>query len=295
VAFRSGFVAVVGRPNVGKSSLVNALVGTKVSIVSDKPQTTRHVVRGVLTGPDFQAVFTDTPGYHKPRTPLGDRLNRRVEEAVAEVDAVLLVVDAASGVGRGDAFVAQREVAPFRGPKLCAVNKVDLLRRHAEVPQLQAASDLAGFDHVIPTSAKTGRGLPELRALIAAALPEGDPLFPQDQATDQSMELRIAEVVREKALVLTREEIPHSIAVVVEEIERDNETGFVTVSCRLFVERESQKGIVIGRGGGMLREIGTRARMELEEVLGARVHLEIRVKVQKEWQRDPVAMDRWGL
>ena len=271
------------------------MVGTKVAIVSDKPQTTRHVVRGVMNGEDYQAVFTDTPGYHKPRTLLGERLNRRVDDAVADVDAVLHVVDAASGVGRGDAFVASREVAPFRGPKLCAVNKVDRLRGHAEVPQLQAAAALADFDHIVPTSARTGRGIEELTRLIAEALPAGPPLFPPDQVTDQPLELRIAEVVREKALALTREEIPHSVAVMVDEWQRDDVTGFVTVSCLVYVERESQKGILIGKGGATLREIGTRARVELEAILGSRMHLDIRVKVLREWQRDPAAMARLGL
>jgi GTP-binding protein Era len=295
VTFRSGFVAVVGRPNVGKSSLVNILVGTKVAIVSDKPQTTRMVVRGVMNGPDHQVVFTDTPGFHKPRTPLGERLNRRVEDAVTDVDAVLHVVDAAAGVGRGDAFVAEREVAPFPGPKLCAVNKVDLLRGHAEVPQLAAAAELASFDHVIPTSATTGRGMEELRSALVEVMPQGEPLFEPDQATDQPIELLVAEIVREKALALTREEVPHSIAVVTEEIERDPDTGLVRISCRIMVERESQKGIVIGRSGQMLKQIGSRARPELEAILGSKVFLELRVKVLREWQRDPSAMDRLGL
>jgi GTP-binding protein Era len=295
VTFRSGLVAVVGRPNVGKSSLVNALVGTKVAIVSDKPQTTRMVVRGITNGPDHQVVFTDTPGFHKPRTPLGERLNRRVEDAVADVDAVLQVVDAAAGVGRGDAFVAEREVTPFPGPKLCAVNKVDLLRGHAEVPQLAAAADLASFDHVIPTSATTGRGIDDLRSAIVEAMPEGVALFGPDQLTDQPIELRVAEIVREKALAVTREEIPHSIAVVAEEIERDPHTGLVRIACRILVERESQKGIVIGRGGEMLKRIGSRAREELELILGSKVFLELRVKVLRDWQRDPSAMDRLGL
>jgi GTP-binding protein Era len=239
-------------------------------------------------------VLTDTPGYHRPRTPLGERLNRRVEEAVAGVDGVLLVVDGASGVGRGDAFVAAREVRPFSGPKHCAVNKIDLLRGHDVVPQLAAAADLAPFDHVVPVSARTGRGLGELRDAMIAELPEGLPLYPVDQATDLPLEMRIGEIVREKALALTREEIPHSIAVTVEELERDGEAGLTRISCLVMVERDSQKGIVIGRGGAMLKQIGTKARAELELLLGARVFLELRVKVLREWQRDPRALNRLG-
>jgi GTP-binding protein Era len=288
-------VAVVGRPNVGKSSLVNAMVGTKVAIVSDKPQTTRFGVRGVLTGEGHQIVFADTPGYHRPRTALGDRLNRRVDDAVSSVDAVLLVVDAAAGVGRGDAFVAERHVSEFAGPKLCAVNKVDLLRRHAEVPQLQAAAGLADFDEVVPTSARTRRGLDVLRRVLVAAMPEGPPMFPPDQVTDQPVELRVAEMIREQALAVTREEVPHSVAVVVEEIERDELTGFVRVSCSVLVERESQKGILVGKGGETLKGIGTGARRQLEALFGAKVHLDLRVKVLKDWQRDPRALDRLGF
>jgi GTPase len=274
--------------------MINALVGEKVAIVSDKPQTTRLAIRGVVTGDGYQLVLTDTPGYHRPRTPLGERLNRRVEEAVAGVDGVLLVVDGASGVGRGDAFVAAREVRPFSGPKHCAVNKIDLLRGHDVVPQLATAADLAPFDHVVPVSARTGRGLGELRDAMIAELPEGLPLYPVDQATDLPLEMRIGEIVREKALALTREEIPHSIAVTVEELERDGEAGLTRISCLVMVERDSQKGIVIGRGGAMLKQIGTKARAELELLLGARVFLELRVKVLREWQRDPRALNRLG-
>jgi GTP-binding protein Era len=294
-AFRSGFVAVVGRPNVGKSSLINLLVGQKVAIVSDKPQTTRWPIRGVLNGPNFQIVFTDTPGFHKPRTLLGERLNTVVGEAVGDVDEVLLVVDGAAGIGRGDAFVAQQQVARQRGPKICAVNKVDLLRHRAEVPQLAAAAGLHSFDHIVPVSAKTGRGVAELGEVLVEGLPTGEPLYPADQITDQSLETRIAEIVREKALAVTREELPHSIAVIVDELERDEQSGLMRLSCHVFVERESQKGIVIGKGGATLKEIGTRAREELEALLGTRVFLELRVKVLKEWQRDPKAMARLGL
>jgi GTPase len=295
VPFRSGLVAVVGRPNVGKSSLVNALVGEKVAIVTDKPQTTRFPIRAVLTTADHQIAFTDTPGFHKPRTLLGERLNARVGDSVSEVDVVLLVVDAAGGVGRGDAFVAEQQVARHPGPKICAVNKIDRAPRPRLVPQLAAAAQLAVFDHIVPVSARTGQGLEELASVLVAALPEGRPLFPADQATDQNVELRIAEIIREKALAMAREELPHSIAVVVEELIRDGVTGFATISCTVFVERESQKGIVIGKGGQTLKEIGTAARQDVERLLGARVHLDLRVKVLKDWQRDPAALNRLGL
>jgi GTP-binding protein Era len=289
---KSGFVAVVGRPNVGKSTLVNALVGQKVSIVTDKPQTTRARIRGVRTTADHQIVFTDTPGFHKPRTLLGERLNRLVEESTVDVDAVLLVVDAAAGVGRGDGFVAERRVSPVNALKVCAVNKVDLVKERELLPQLEAAGRLARFDHVVPLSALTGRGLEELLGVLVEALPEGPRYYEPEQVTDQPVEVRVAEIVREKALALTREEIPHSVATQVEEMERKD--GLTRITCLILVERESQKGIVIGKGGAMLKRIGSLAREELELVLGARVFLELRVKVQREWQRDPRALSRLG-
>ena len=284
---------MVGRPNVGKSSLINALVGTKVGIVSDRPQTTRFLVRGILNEPSLQLVFTDTPGLHKPRNVLGQRLNQRVDEAVAGVDVLVLVVDGAAGVGRGDAFVAEREVEPFAGPRIVAVNKVDRLRGRAVVPQLAAAADLAPFDHVLPVSARTGAGVPELSAVLRTLAPEGPPLFPADRASDQSLEQLVADVVREKALALTREEVPHAIAVVVEEVDRSGPV--VRIDCRVFVERESQKGILIGRGGATLREVGSRARPEVERLVGAHVYLDLRVSVLPRWQRDPAVWDRLGL
>lgn len=287
-------MAVLGRPNTGKSTLVNALVGQKVSIVSDKPQTTRLRVRGVRTTDDYQMVFTDTPGFHKPRTPLGERLNRIVEESTKDVDAAVLVVDAASGVGRGDTYVAQRRVAVLPCPKICAVNKVDLLKGDAVVPQLEATAALTDFDHVLAVSARTGTGLDTLLELLVEMLPEGPPYFPLDQVTDQPLELRVAEIVREKALSLTREEVPHSIAVQVEEMSREDDRGMTRISCLILVERDSQKGIVIGRGGQMLKRIGSLAREELEQGLGSKVFLELRVKVQREWQRDPAALSRLG-
>ena len=291
--FRSGVVAVVGRPNVGKSTLVNALVGQKIAIVSDKPQTTRRGVRGILTTESFQLVLTDTPGFHKPRTLLGARLNEIVGEAAAGVDAIVHVVDAAAGIGRGDAYVFERQVAPQPCPKICAVNKIDALRGRREVPQLAAAAELGEFDEVVPISAKTGAGVGVLLDLIVRLLPEGPPLYPPGEVTDQPLEVRLAEIVREKALALTRDELPHSVAVVVEEVEDHDD--LVRVHATLVVERESQKGIVIGRRGEMLKTIGTRAREEMELMLGSRVYLDLRVKVLKEWQRDPKALARLGF
>jgi GTP-binding protein Era len=291
--FCSGIVAVVGRPNVGKSTLVNALVGQKVAIVSDKPQTTRAHIRGILTRDDAQVVFTDTPGFHKPRTALGSRLNQLVGDAVEGVDAVLLVVDAKAGVGRGDAFVFERQVARATGRKLCVVNKVDVVEHHALVPQLAAAGALGAFDEIVPVSAQRGEGLDTLLELLVERLPEGPLLYPAEEQTDQPLDLRLAELVREQALAVTREEVPHSIAVVVEEMEREDD--LTRVHATLVVERDSQKGIVIGKGGGTLKAIGSSARPEMELLLGTRVFLDLRVKVMREWQRDPKAMNRLGL
>jgi GTP-binding protein Era len=292
-AFRSGFVAIVGRPNVGKSTLVNALVGSKVSIISDKPQTTRRDIRGIWTTDEVQIVFTDTPGFHKPRTALGARLNDLVGDAVVGVDLVLHVVDAAAGVGRGDAFVYERQVKPSGATAFGVVNKIDLMRNHREVEQLAAVAELGDYEEIVPVSAKTGRGVEHLRSLVVDRLPEGPPYFPRDEVTDQTVEVRLAELVREQAVAVMREEVPHSIAVVVEEIEEEDD--LTSVHANLVVERESQKGIVIGKGGATLRDIGTRAREEMERLLGRKVYLDLRVKVMKEWQRDPRAIERLGL
>ena len=291
--FRSGIVAVVGRPNVGKSTLVNALVGRKIAIVSDKPQTTRRHIRAILNTHDAQVVFTDTPGFHKPSTLLGTRLNKLVRDAVEGVDAVLLVVDAAAGVGRGDAFVYSHQVAAGQGLKICVVNKVDGLSHHKLVPQLAAVQDIGEFDEILPVSATSGEGVDELRDLLLSRMAEGPPLYPSDADTDEPIEITLAELVREQALRVSRQEVPHSIAVVVDEIERDG--GLTKVHASLVVERDSQKGIVIGRGGETLKAIGTAARMQMEPLLGTRVFLDLRVKVLKEWQRDPRALDKLGL
>jgi GTP-binding protein Era len=291
--FRSGFVAVIGRPNTGKSTLVNALVGRKVAIVSDKPQTTRLGVRAVLSSDDYQVVFTDTPGFHKPRTLLGSRLNDLVGEATRGVDAVVQVVDARAGVGRGDAFVFERQLRDIGGPRFCAVNKLDLLRNREEVPQLAAAAALGAWDEIVPVSAKTGRGVGVLLDLLVERLPEGPAHYPTETLTDEPLEVRLAEIVREKALQVTRQEVPHSIAVVVEELEESD--SLTKIHASLIVERDSQKGIVIGNGGGTLKTIGSRAREEIERVLGHKVFLDLHVKVLKEWQRDPKALQRLGF
>jgi GTPase len=291
--FRSGIVAVVGRTNVGKSTLVNAMAGHKVAIVSDKPQTTRRHIRAILTTDHEQVVITDTPGFHKPRTLLGKRLNALVGDAVEGVDVVILVVDADAGVGRGDAFVYERQLAGVGGMKICAVNKTDRLDHHRLVPQLAAAGALGPFDEIVPISARSGEGVDTLLRLIVSQLPEGPPLYPPGDTSDQPLEFVLAELVREQALQVMRQEVPHSIAVVVEELEREGDLTRIHAS--IVVERDSQKGIVIGKGGVTLKAIGTAARLEMEELLGTRVFLDLRVKVLKEWQGDPRALDRLGL
>lgn len=293
MTFRSGAAAVLGRPNVGKSTLVNTLVGEKVAIVSDKPQTTRRDIRAIRTTDEHQIVFTDTPGFHKPRTLLGSRLNALVGEAAAGVDVIVQVVDANAGVGRGDAYVFERHVRGSGIPAICAVNKIDLLRGRREVPQLQAAADLGSFDEIVPISARTGRGLDVLLGLLVERLPEGPLLYPSDEVTDLPIEVRVAELVREQALAAMRQEVPHSVAVVVEDLEEQD--GLTRVTASIVVERDSQKGIVIGRGGKVLKAIGSGAREQIEALLGTRVFLDLRVKVVKEWQRDPKALQRLGF
>jgi GTPase len=290
---RSGIAAVVGRPNVGKSTLVNALAGQKVAIVSDKPQTTRRDIRAIVTTEAAQLVLTDTPGFHKPRTLLGSRLNELVGDAVGGVDVVVLVVDGATGVGRGDAFVYERQVARTSGARFCVVNKIDRVAHHLVVPQLAAAQALGPWDEIVPLSASTGEGVGELLELLVAAMPEGPPLYPSQDVTDQPIDIRLAELVREQTLRVTREEVPHSVAVVVEEIVREGDLTRIDAS--IVVERDSQKGILIGKGGETLKAIGSGARPEMELLLGTKVFLGLHVKVMKEWQRDPKALNRLGF
>jgi GTP-binding protein Era len=292
---KSGLVALVGRPNVGKSTLLNALLGQKLAIVSDKPQTTRSAVRGVLHRPEGQIVLVDTPGLHKPRTLLGQRLNDLVRGTLAEVDLVLQLVDAAAGVGAGDRFLAA-ELGKVATPKLGVVNKMDAASRAKMAAALQAAAELADFAEVVPVSARDGTQLDLLVELILRHLPEGRPLYPEGHTSDEPEQHLVAELIREKALTRVRDELPHSVAVLVEEMGPDPEReDLLVIRAVLFVERASQKPIVLGRGGSVLRDIGTEARAELEALLGTKVYLDLRVKVAKDWQRDPRQLSRLGF
>lgn len=293
MTFRSGFVALTGRPNTGKSTLLNALCGEKVAIVSDRPQTTRRAVRGVRTASEYQMVFVDTPGIHKPRTLLGERLNSLARGSLAEADVGVLLVDAPSGVGRGDAFVA-RWLRGACGRRIAAANKVDAASRAQVAAALQALSEMGPFDEYVAISAKSGEGVELLAGLIAAHLPEGPPFYPDGTVTDTPLFVQVAEIVREKLLARVADELPHSIAVVVEDLTR-REDGLVMIEARVLVERASQKPIVIGRGASVLRDAGTEAREELEIVLGAPVHIDLRVHVEKDWQRRPKGLERLGF
>ncbi len=288
----AGFVSVVGRPNVGKSTLVNALVGEKVAITSPRPQTTRNTIRGVLTEDDLQLVFVDTPGLHKPRTALGARLNTLVEGSIADADAVLFVIDATQPIGPGDRRIADR-LGGTHTPVIVIVNKVDRARPNEILSQLATAGEW-DFAAYVPVSALQHDGLDRVVEELGGLVPEGPFLFPPDMHTDQPEAYLAAELVREKYLARLREELPHSVAVVVEDIEvRDD--GFVVVPAAVFVERESQKGIVIGKGGELAKSVGIEARADLERLFGAPVFLDLRVKVEKDWQRRDHALDRLGF
>jgi GTPase len=300
--FRSGFVTLVGRPNVGKSTLLNALVGSKVAIVSDRPQTTRTAIRGVRTTPGEQIVFVDTPGIHKPRTPLGERTNERAIATLGEVDVVCLLVEADAPIGAGDRFVAGL-VQQVATPKILVVNKIDRAGKPAIVEHLAtAARDLGDFEAYVPLSARTGDGIGALLGEVESRLPEGPRYYPDGTVTDQPETFVAAELVREKLLAVARDELPHSITVSVEEIadipdgaaDADDPDGILRLRADISVERDSQKGIVIGRGGRVLKDAGTAARQELEALLGVRVYLETRVRVERDWQRRPHALDRLG-
>ena len=281
-------MAVAGRPNVGKSTLVNALCGGKVAIVSDKPQTTRRRVLGVANGDGYQLVLADLPGFQRPRDALTERMQRTVDSAFEDVEAVLFVLSARERIGAGDRFIAGR-VFGLGVPVVIALNKVDRLKPGHIASQMETAARLGDFHALHPVSAKTGDGVGELREELVSLLPEGPAYFPEGERTDLPLELQVAELVREKALQLTREEVPHAVSVEVEELPDD------AVRANVFVETDSQKQIVVGRGGSMIKEIGVRARPEIELLLGRHVFLELHVKVRPRWRRDEAMLERLGI
>jgi GTPase len=293
----AGFVGLAGRPNVGKSTLANAIVGSKVAIVSDRPQTTRRAVRGIATDPaeDWQMVLVDLPGVQRPRDSLTARMQRRVEQELAEADAALLVVDGPQGVGPGDRFIAKALLAAQeRIPVVCAVNKCDRLGRPETAAALTAVAELDVVDDVFPVSARTGAGLEPLIHHLVSLLPEGPLLYPPEERSDLPSDVHFAELIREQVLRRTREEVPHAVEVEVECV-RAREDDLVEVHAQVWVENSSQKRILVGKGGKMVRDVGTAARKELERDLGARVFLDLQVKVRRRWRQDESLLDRIGI
>ena len=296
--FRSGFVCFVGRPNTGKSTLTNALVGTKVAITSKRPQTTRHTIRGIVHREDFQIVLVDTPGLHRPRTLLGQRLNDLVRDTYSEVDVIGLCIPADESIGPGDRWICEqiRTVAP-KTTVIAIVTKIDKVPRDRVAAQLVAVSELVGQDtEIVPVSATTGEQIDVLIGVLADQMPPGPAFYPEGELTDEPEEVLMAELIREAALEGVRDELPHSLAVVIEEVSpREGRDDLIDVHANLFVERDSQKGIVIGKGGARLREVGTAARTQIEKLLGTKVYLDLRVKIAKNWQRDPKQLGRLGF
>jgi GTPase len=299
--FRSGFACLVGRPNVGKSTLINALVGAKVAITSDRPQTTRRVIRGIVHRPGAQLVLLDTPGLHKPRTLLGERLDSLVRSTLTEVDVIGFCVPAGEPVGTGDRFLARElgHVSQYRrgkAPIVAVVTKTDQVPPPRVAEQLAAVSELGDWADVVPVSAVTGFQLDVLADVLTAHLPEGPPLYPDGELTDEPEQIMVAELIREAALEGVRDELPHSIAVLVEEMgPRPGREDLTDVHAELYVERPSQKAIVIGTGGARLKDVGSRARHQIEALLGTKVYLDLHVKIAKDWQRNPKQLRRLGF
>lgn len=294
MTYRAGFGCFVGRPNAGKSTLVNAIVGQKIAITSSRPQTTRHVIRGVLHRPEAQLVLVDTPGLHRPRTLLGERLNDLVRSTWSEVDVIGLCLPADEEIGRGDRFIAA-EVAGLRAAVIAVVTKTDLVDRDRLLRQLVAVQGLGDFADIVPVSAVTGDNLPALIDVMVGHLPESPQLYPDHMLTDEPEQVLVAELIREAALEGVREELPHSIAVVVEEMLPAEDRDLTRIYADVYVERPSQKAIVIGARGARLREVGSRARSQIEALLGRRVYLDLHVRVAKDWQRDPRQLRKLGF
>ena len=297
--FRSGFVCFVGRPNTGKSTLMNALVGAKVAITSNRPQTTRHAIRGIVHREDFQIVLVDTPGLHRPRTLLGNRLNDLVRDTYSEVDVIGLCIPVDEPIGTGDRWIVQQigAVAP-RTALVVVVTKIDKVPKAKVVEQLAAVGELVGdaAADIVPVSAVTGDQIDVLIEVLAGKLPPGPAFYPEGELTDEPEEVLMAELIREAALVGVRDELPHSLAVVIDEVSpRPDRDDLIDVHAILYVERDSQKGIVIGKGGARLRDVGTAARTQIEKLLGTKIYLDLRVKIAKNWQRDPKQLGRLGF
>ncbi len=295
VPHRSGFACFVGRPNVGKSTLMNSLVGTKIAITSSRPQTTRHAIRGIVARPDAQLVVVDTPGLHRPRTLLGERLNDVVRATLSEVDVVGFCLPADEKVGPGDRYLAEELGRLRRTPVLAVITKTDAAGRDTIGAQLLAASELGDWADVVPVSAVDGFQVGLLADLLVRHLPEGPPLYPEGVLTDEPEQTLVAELVREAALEGVRDELPHSLAVTIEEMTPREGGDLLDVWCTVYVERDSQKPIVLGKGGARLRDVGTRARRDIEALLGTRVYLNLHVKVAQDWQRDPRQLRRLGF
>lgn len=293
--FRSGFVAVIGRPNVGKSTLVNALVGEKVAIVSRTPQTTRHRIAGIVNGPDYQMVLLDLPGFQKPRDLLTERMQTAVNTTLNEVDLIVLMLNASEPVGSGDRFVAEAAYAT-QTPVVIAINKTDLVSGEDLLPMIDEASRLGDYQEIFPISAYKGWGLEELKSGLTTRMQEGPQYFPPDAVSDQPERVLVGELVREQAIRLTRQEVPHAIAVDVVEMEpRPSGRHIIDIEAVIIVERESQKGILIGKQGKMIKEIGARARQEIEALLGSQIFLDLTVRVRKKWREDERILGNLGL
>lgn len=291
--FKSGFAAIVGRPNVGKSTLMNYIIGQKIAIMSDKPQTTRNKIQGVYTTDDVQIVFLDTPGIHKPKSRLGQHMNLVAESAFNEVDVILFLVDVADGLGAGDKYIIE-QLKNTRTPVYLVLNKIDKVHPEALLPAIAAYAELYDFAEVIPISASLGNNVQTLLAQIEKLLSPGPQYYPDDQVTDHPEQFICAELIREKILHLTREEIPHSVAVYIEDMKAD-EKGVVHISAVIVVERDSQKGIIIGKQGALLKEVGKQAREEIQKLLGSRIFLETWVKVKKDWRNHERSLREFGF
>ncbi|RBP02360.1 GTPase Era [Rossellomorea aquimaris] len=291
---KSGFISIIGRPNVGKSTFLNHVIGQKIAIMSDKPQTTRNKVQGVYTTDDAQMIFIDTPGIHKPKHKLGDFMMKIAQNTLKEVDVILFMINVEEGLGKGDHFIIEK-LKGVKTPVFLILNKIDQIHPDALLPMIQQYNDLFPFAATVPISALEGNNVDSLLQLLKDQLPEGPQFYPADQITDHPERFIVSELIREKVLHLTREEIPHSIAVVIDKMERKQDKDLIDVIATIIVERDSQKGIVIGKQGSMLKEVGKRSRVDIENLLGSKVYLELWVKVQKDWRNRSSTLRDFGF